>query len=98
MWTAGKRGRRFCGGIHRVVDGIVYVSHTGRQSRCLPVEFVPWSRVWSQFLRCPRDGAWSRLLITLHLAVPEKAKRAGPTPSTVSVDTHTSPVCPSNGG
>lgn len=57
--VAGKRGRRFSGDVRRVVDGILYVAYTGCQWRCLPREFGPWTRVWSQFRRWSRNGTWS---------------------------------------
>jgi putative transposase len=95
--TSSKRGRRFTGDIRRAVDGILYVSHTGCQWRCLPSEFGPWTRVWSQFRRWSRNGTWARLLAELHRAVRVKANRADPTPSMVVVDTHLARGA-SNGG
>ena len=35
--------------LRAVVDGILYVTRTGCQWRCLPNSFGPWTRVWSQF-------------------------------------------------
>ncbi len=88
LCSANKRGRRFGPDVRRVVDGILYVSYTGCQWRCLPVEFGPWTRVWSQFRRWSRNGTWARLLAELHRRVRRVAKRAEPTPSMVVVDTH----------
>lgn len=44
---AGKRGRKFGDDIRRVIDGVLYITHTGCQLRRLPPEFGPWTRVWS---------------------------------------------------
>jgi putative transposase len=93
----GKRGRQFKRDIRRVVNGILYVSHTGCQWRSLPREFGPWTRVWSQFRRWSRNGTWARLLAELHRVVRVKANRAEPTPSMVVVDTHLARGA-SNGG
>lgn len=88
LCSGSKRGRRFGADVRRVVDGILYVSYTGCQWRCLPVEFGPWTRVWSQFRRWSRNGTWARLLAELHRTVRRVAQRTDPTPSMVVVDTH----------
>ncbi len=88
LCAANKRGRRFGPDVRRVVNGILYVSYTGCQWRLLPVEFGPWTRVWSQFRRWSRNGTWARLLAELHRTVRRVAKRADATPSMVVVDTH----------
>jgi putative transposase len=93
----GKRGRQFKSNIRKVVNGILYVSHTGCQWRSLPREFGPWTRVWSQVRRWSRNGTWARLLAELHRVVRAKANRAEPTPSMVVVDTHLARGA-SNGG
>ncbi len=94
----GKRGRRFTGDIRRVMDGILYVSHTGCQWRCLPTEFGPWTRVWSQFRRWSRNGVWPRLLAALHRLVRAKAGRVEATPSMVVMDTHLARGASNGGG
>ncbi len=86
--VAGKRGRRFSEDVRRVVDGMLYVAYTGCQWRCLPREFGPWTRVWSQFRRWSRNGTWSRLLAALHRHVRVRAGRPASLPSMVVVDTH----------
>ena len=50
----GKRGPKHAPDLRRVVDAMLYVSHTGCQWRYLPESFGPWTRVWSQF------RGWSR--------------------------------------
>jgi putative transposase len=84
----GKRGRKFSGDVRRVIDGVLYITHTGCQWRCLPHEFGPWTRVWSQFRRWSRNGTWARLLAALHRAVRTRLGRAAPLPSMVVMDTH----------
>ncbi len=41
----GKPGRRFGGDVRRVVEGMLFVAHTGYQWRCLPREFGSCTRV-----------------------------------------------------
>jgi putative transposase len=84
----GKPGRRFGEDVRRVVDGMLYIAHTGCQWRCLPREFGSWTRVWSQFRRWSRNGTWARLLAALHRSVRLRAGRTEPLPSMVVVDTH----------
>jgi putative transposase len=84
----GKRGRAFGPDIRQVVDGMLYVSHTGCQWRYLPAEFGKWTRVWSQFRRWSRNGTWSRLLAALHQEARTHAGRAEALPSLLVIDTH----------
>lgn len=88
----GKRGPRHAADLRRVVDAMLYISHTGCQWR-----FGPWTRVWSQFRRWSRNGTWSRALTVLHKAAREADGRAEPTPSMVVIDTHLARGA-SNGG
>lgn len=67
---------------------MLYVAYTGCQWRCLPREFGPWTRAWSQYRRWSRNGTWSRLLAALYRQVRLRAGRAEPLPSMVVVDTH----------
>jgi transposase len=83
----GKRGRKFKPGLRRVVDGMLYVAHTGCQWCYLPESFGPWTRVWSQFRRWSRNGTWARLLAALHKTARRAARRAE-VPSMVVLDTH----------
>jgi len=71
-----------------VIDGVLYIAHTGCQWRCLPPQFGPWTRVWSQFRRWYRNGLWSRLPAELHRQVRTDLGRADPEPSMVIIDTH----------
>jgi putative transposase len=85
---AGKRGRNFGADIRTVVDGVLYVAHTGCQWRCLPPQFGPWTRVWSQFRRWSRNGVWSRLLAELPRQARIDLGRNDAIPSMVIIDTH----------
>jgi transposase len=60
--SPGKRGPKHAPDLRRVVDAMLYVSHTGCQRRYLPESFGPWTRVWSQFRRWSRNGTWTRAL------------------------------------
>ncbi|MGY2703350.1 transposase [Nocardioides sp. HB32] len=57
--TPSKRGPKHAPDLRRVVDAMLYVSHTGCQWRFLPDSFRPWTRVWSQFRRWSRNGTWA---------------------------------------
>jgi transposase len=70
----GKRGPKHAPDLRQVVDGMLYISHTGCQWRFLPESFGPWTRVWSQFRRWSRNGTWAGALTVLHQAV----RDAGP--------------------
>ena len=65
----GKRGPKHAPDLRRVVDAMLYISHTGCQWRFLPESFGPWTRVWSQLSRWSRNGTWARALTVLHQAV-----------------------------
>ena len=93
----GKRGPEHAPDLRRVVDGMLYIPHTGCQWRFLPESFGPWTRVWSQFRRWSRNGTWTRALTVLHKAAREADGRAEPTPSMVVIDTHLARGA-SNGG
>jgi transposase len=83
----GKRGPKDAPDLRRVVDAMLYVSHTGCQWRYLPESSGPWTRVWSQFRRWSRNGTWTRALTVLHAAAREADGRADATPSMVVIDT-----------
>jgi transposase len=53
---------------HRVViDGILWVLHTGAPWRDLPrPTYGPWQTVYERFSRWTKDGTWGRLLEALH--------------------------------
>lgn len=94
---AGKRGPRFGEGLRTVVDGMLYVSHTGCQWRSLPADFGLWTRVWSQFRRWSRNGTWARVVAALHEQARAVEGRKEPKPSMVVIDTHLARGA-SNGG
>ncbi len=84
----GKRGPKHGPDLRRVVDAMLYISHTGCQWRFLPECFGPWTRVWSQFRRWSRNGTWARALTVLHRAARTAAGRAEESASMVVIDTH----------
>ena len=95
--TPGKRGPRFGADLRRVVDGMLYIAHTGCQWRFLPAEFGPWTRVWSQFRRWSRNGTWALVLAELHAQARLALGRMQAKPSMVVIDTHLARGA-SNGG
>jgi transposase len=60
----GRRGRPWKDH-RRVIDGILWVLHTGAPWRDLPGDFGPWKTVYGRFNRWRRDGTWGRLLAGL---------------------------------
>jgi transposase len=44
--TPGKRGPKHAPDLRRVVDAMLYISHTGCQWRFLPESFGPWTLPW----------------------------------------------------
>lgn len=53
-------------GDHRaVVNGILWVLHSGAPWRDLPERYGPWETVFARFNRWRRDGTWSRLATAL---------------------------------
>jgi transposase len=61
---------------HRsVIDGILWVLHTGAQWRDLPrPTYGPWQTVYERFDRWSKDGTWGRLLEALHVRLDEGGK------------------------
>jgi transposase len=59
----GKRVRKHANDLRTDVDAMLYIARTGCQWRYLPESFGPWTRVWSQFRRCSRNGTWARSLV-----------------------------------
>ena len=92
-----KRGPRHGRDLRRVVNAMLYVTHTGCQWRYLPAEFGPWTRVWSQFRRWSDNGTFERLLAGLHKEVRHVEGRPESKPSMIVIDTHLARAA-SNGG
>jgi putative transposase len=97
LLISSKRGPKHGDDLRHVVDAMLYISHTGCQWRFLPVEFGPWTRVWSQFRRWSKNGTWSRVLTALHASSRTALGRKDPRPSMVVIDTHLARGA-SNGG
>ena len=60
----GKPGRP-AGDYRPVVNGILWILHTGAPWRDLPERYGPWQTVWRQFNAWRRDGTWVRLVTSL---------------------------------
>lgn len=51
---------------HRqVVNGMLWILHTGASWRDLPPRYGPWESVYSRFRRWTRSGLWDRILSAL---------------------------------
>jgi transposase len=61
---------------HRtVIDGILWILHTGAPWRDLPrATYGPWQTVYERFSRWAKDGTWGRLLEALHVRLDAKGK------------------------
>jgi len=57
-WLAGKGGRREVHCRREIVDAILYVADNGIKWRALPVDFPPWSTVYTYF------AAWEAAGVT----------------------------------
>jgi hypothetical protein len=67
--TSGCRGRPY----HehrRIVEGMLWVMHTGGAWRELPMEFGAWQTVYSRYVRWRREGLWARMLAVLEQSAP----------------------------
>ena len=60
----GKPGRP-AGDYRPLVNGILWILHTGAPWRDLPERYGPWQTVWRQFNTWRRDGAWVRIVTSL---------------------------------
>lgn len=83
-----KRGRRYSDDTRKVVNALLYLTHTGCQWRYLPEEFGAWTRVWSQFRRWCANDTIGMLLAELHKQARIVKEREHALPSLVVVDTH----------
>jgi len=86
--TPGNRGRRYGPDIRRAFDAVLNVTHPSDQRRCLPRDFGPWTRAWSQLRRWSGNGTWTRLPAALHRQSRTKLGRVDETPSMVVTDAH----------
>ena len=61
---------------HRsVIDGVLWILHTGAPWRDLPREtYGPWQTVYERFNRWTKDGTWGRLLEALHVRLDAAGK------------------------
>jgi transposase len=60
----GKAGRPPCD-LRRIVDGILWILHTGAPWRDLPERYGPCKTVFARFNRWRRDGTWTRIATAL---------------------------------
>lgn len=49
----------------RILNGLLWILHTGAPWRDLPERYGPWSTVYSRFRRGTRRGLWDRILAAL---------------------------------
>lgn len=87
LMLPGKRGRRYVeADLRQVVDGLLYVAHTGCQWRYLPSEYGDWTRAWSQFRRWAANDTLARVLLGVHGEARLRLGRVERLPSLVTID------------
>lgn len=50
---------------HAIIDGILWVLHSGAPWRDLPERYGPWQTVYDRFNRWRKDGTWARIVTRL---------------------------------
>jgi putative transposase len=83
--TRGKGRRRSSQRQRELVNGMLYVNHTGCQWRDLPHDFPPWQTVYGYFEDLVNAGVWQQINDNLRRGVRQQADRE-PEPSVVIVD------------
>lgn len=69
--TTRRGGRRFRD--HRqVLNGVLWVLHTGAQWREMPERYGPWSTAYRRHARWSGDGTLDRILLALRLELDDK--------------------------
>jgi transposase len=60
---------------HRpLVNGMVWILHTGAPWRDLPERYGPWQTVYDRFNRWSKDGTWDRVLEALQVRLDERGR------------------------
>jgi len=62
----GKRGRA-PGDAHPILDGLLWMMHTGVGWREIPSRFGAWHTIYSRYQQWRRDGTWERVVAALSL-------------------------------
>ena len=60
----GKAGHPF-NDHHRIINGILWILHTGAPWRDLPERYGPWETVYYRFNRWRYDGTWVRMVTAM---------------------------------
>jgi transposase len=60
----GRAGRPFSDP-RPIVNGILWILHTGAPWRDLPERYGPWETVYKRFNRWRADGTWVRIVTSL---------------------------------
>ena len=71
---AGKRGGRRWRDHRQVLNGILWVLHTGAQWRELPERYGPWKTVYGRFRRWSDEGLFDSVLHTLQLRLDDEGR------------------------
>jgi transposase len=83
--------------MREVLNALLYVDRTGCQWRALPLDFPPWSTVWTYFRTWRTDGTWQRIHQSLREQVRVKQGREA-TPSAAIIDSQSVKTSQKGGG
>jgi transposase len=60
---------------HRtIINGILWILHTGAPWRDVPERYGPWQTVYDRFNKWRKDGTWARLLERLQVQLNEQGR------------------------
>lgn len=69
----GKRGRQWQDH-RRMLNGMMWILHTGAQWRELPERYGKWHSVYTRFNRWAKDGTFDRILERLQFKLDEQGR------------------------
>ena len=52
----------------RIVEGMLWVMHTGAPWRAIPTTYGPWQTIYSRYQRWTKAGLWAQIIQILHQA------------------------------
>ena len=50
----------------RVLEGMLWVMHTGAPWRTIPASYGPWQTIHSRYQRWGQAGVWAQIVVVLH--------------------------------
>lgn len=74
MPTPSRRGGRPWRDHRQVLNGIMWILHTGAQWREMPERYGPWKSIYGRFRRWQRSGLFDRLLKRLQVRLDKEGR------------------------